>query len=227
VKARDGATREFTGIVNEFSQGNRNTRFSYYNISIVPQVWLLTQKSQSRIFQQKSVPDILKKVFDGFEQKFALQATYEPRNYCVQYRETDFDFASRLMEEEGIFYYFEHAGGKHTIVFGDSTQAHPNCPGKSEVPFFVKVGQQQDFVSSVNTFIADHRLKSGKVTLWDYNFQLPTNHLINELTTGLSYGENQKMESYDYPGGYARKYDGITEVMPMEFYLLSLMFRLI
>src|SRR5829696_965352 len=210
VNARDGESREFTGIVNEFTQGTRHTRFSHYKISIVPHVWLLTQKHQSRIFQQKNVPDILKKVFEGFEFKFALQTTYEPRNYCVQYRETDFDFASRLMEEEGIFYYFEHTDGKHKIVFGDSPQAHPDCPGISEIPFFVEIGDPDDFVSSVNTFLADYRLQSGKVTLWDYNFQLPTNRLVNELTTALSYGDNHKLEIDDYPGGYARKYGGIS-----------------
>jgi type VI secretion system secreted protein VgrG len=211
IKSTDGASREFSGIVNQFTQGNRDARFSYYRVSIVPHVWLLTQSSQSRIFQQMSVPDILKKVFAGFEFKFVTQAKYEPRNYCVQYRETDFDFASRLMEEEGIFYYFEHAEGKHKIVFGDSQQAHPDCPGNSEVPFFVNVGDPDDFVSSVNTFLGGYRVQTGKVTLWDYNFQLPTNHLINEQSSVFSYGDNQKLEVYDYPGGYARKYDGISK----------------
>src|SRR5215204_1852786 len=111
IEALDGSKREFTGMVNKFSQGNRDVRFSYYYISVVPHVWLLTQKSESRIFQQMSVPDILKKVFASFNVKYELQETYEPRNYCVQYRETDFDFASRLMEEEGIFYFFEHKDG--------------------------------------------------------------------------------------------------------------------
>ena len=209
ISSPDGAKREFTGMVNKFSQGNRNVRFSYYYISVVPHVWLLTQKSQSRIFQQISVPDILKKLFSGFQVKYELQETYEPRNYCVQYRETDFDFASRLMEEEGIFYFFEHTDGQQQMIIADTPQSHADCPGKSTIPFFVNIGSQEDFVSSISTFLSDYILQTGKVTLWDHNFQLPTNNLDLEQPSRFSYGDSQKLELYDYPGGYARKYDGI------------------
>lgn len=209
ISAEDGSKREFTGMVNKFSQGNRDVRFSYYYVSVVPHVWLLTQKSQSRIFQQISVPDILRKVFAGFNVKYELQETYEPRNYCVQYRETDFDFASRLMEEEGIFYFFEHKDGQHQLIIADTPQSHRDCPGKSTIPFFVNVGDDADFIGAVNTFLSDYKVQTGKVTLWDYNFQLPTNKLDLEQPSRFTFGDNQKLEKYDYPGGYARKYDGI------------------
>jgi len=209
ISADDGSKREFTGMVNKFSQGNRDVRFSYYYISVVPHIWLLTQKSQSRIFQQISVPDILKKLFAGFQVKYELQETYEPRNYCVQYRETDFDFASRLMEEEGIYYYFEHSGGTHQMIVADTPQSHRDCPGKSTIPFFVNVGDDADFIGAVSTFLSDYKLQTGKVTLWDYNFQLPTNRLDLEQPSRFSFGDSLKLERYDFPGGYARKYDGI------------------
>ncbi len=209
VSAADGSTREFSGMVNKFSQGNRDLRFSYYYISVVPHTWLLTQKSESRIFQQMSVPDILKRVFAGFQVKYEFQETYEPRNYCVQYRETDFDFASRLMEEEGIYYYFEHSGGTHQMIIGDTPQSHRDCPGKSTIPFFVNVGDNDDFIGAVSSFLSDYKLQTGKVTLWDYNFQLPTNRLDLEQPSRFTFGDNKKLEKYDYPGGYARKYDGI------------------
>ncbi|MBS1794065.1 MAG: type VI secretion system tip protein VgrG [Acidobacteria bacterium] len=209
IAASDGSTREFTGMVNKFSQGNRDVRFSYYYIQVVPHVWLLTQKSQSRIFQQKSVPDVLKTVFAGFQVKYELQETYEPRNYCVQYRETDFDFATRLMEEEGIYYYFEHSGGTHKMIVADTPQSHRDCPGKATIPFFVKADQNQYFVGSISSFLSDSRVQTGKVTLWDYNFELPTNRLDFVQPSRFSFGDSQKLEKYDYPGGYARKYDGI------------------
>lgn len=209
VAALDGATREFAGMVNTFTQGNRDVRFSYYNITIVPHVWMLTQKSQSRIFQQINVPDILKKVFEGFDVKFELQGTFEPRNYCVQYRETDFDFASRLMEEEGIFYFFEHSEGKDQMIIANTPQSHRDCPNKSTIPFFVSVGDQEDFLSAVNSFLSGYNLQTGKVTLWDHNFELPTTKLENEAQSVFSFGDNKKLEFYDYPGGYARKFDGI------------------
>src|SRR5690606_6064114 len=113
-----------------------------------------------------SVPDILKKIFEGFEVKWEIQGTFNPRNYCVQYRETDFGFASRLMEEEGIYYFFEHKDGKHTMVFGNTPQSHRDCPSKHQIPFFVKVGEQEDFVGSINSFLSGHNLQTGKVTLW-------------------------------------------------------------
>src|SRR5215203_5670319 len=209
IAATDGSKREFTGMVNKFSQGNRDVRFSYYYVSVVAHVLHLTQKSQSRIFQQLSVPDILKKVFTGFQVKYELQDTYEPRNYCVQYRETDFDFASRLMEEEGIYYYFEHKDGMHQMIVADTPQSHRDCPGKSTIPFFVNVGDADNFIGAVSSFLSDYKMQTGKVTLWDYNFQLPTNRLDLEQPSRFSFGDSLKLEMYDFPGGYARKYDGI------------------
>jgi type VI secretion system secreted protein VgrG len=209
VSAHDGSGRDFSGMVSRFTQGNRNTRFSYYNITIVPHVWMLTQKRQSRIFQQKTVKEILEAVFAGFEVKFELQNTYNQRNYCVQYRETDFDFAARLMEEEGIFFFFEHIDGKDRMVIADTPQSHRDCPNKSSVPFFVKVGEQEDFLSAVNTFLSGYNLQTGKVTLWDNNFQLPGKKLDKEEQSRFTFGDNKKLELYDFPGGYARKYDGI------------------
>ena len=173
VETEEGTYRHFSGMVNRFSQGNRDVRFSYYNINVVPHIWMLTQRIQSRIFQQISVPEILKKVFQGFDVKYEMQGTFEPRNYCVQYRESDFDFASRLMEEEGIYYYFVHEEGKDLMVLGNTPQSHRDCPTKKEIEFFVKVGEKDDFVGTINSFISGFNLQTGKVALWDYNFQLP------------------------------------------------------
>jgi type VI secretion system secreted protein VgrG len=208
VDQRDGTFRELTGIVSRFSQGSRDIRFSYYYAKIVPHVWVLTQKFQSRIFQNLSVPDILRKIFDGFEVSWQIQGVSNKRNYCVQYRESDFDFASRLMEEEGIYYYFEHKDGKHKMVVANTPQSHPDCPSKNRIPYFIDVTRQaEDFISSINNWRTDFQLQTGKVTLWDYNFQLPTRKLDKEEPSIFSVGDNQKLELYDFPGGYGRKYD--------------------
>jgi type VI secretion system secreted protein VgrG len=211
IKQRDGTKRQFTGMVSRFSQGTRHTRFSFYYMTIVPHVWLLTQNYQSRIFQQKSVPDILREVFEGFEVAWEIQGKFEPRNYCVQYRESDFDFASRLMEEEGIYYYFEHSGGKHKMIVANTPQSHRDCPGKSTVPFFVDVTRIDDYLTSINTWQTDYQLQTGKVTLWDHNFELPGSNLAADKPSMFNVGDNQKLEFYDYPGGYSRKYDGISK----------------
>lgn len=209
VAAPDGSRREFAGIVNKFSQGNRDVRFSYYHITIVPHVWLLTQNIQSRIFQNQTVPQILAEIFKGFEVKFELPGVFERRNYCVQYRESDFDFAARLMEEEGIFYFFEHANGNDRMIIANTPQSHRDCPTKAVIPFFIDVGDDDDFVGAVRTFLNGYNLQTGKVTFRDYNFQLPANSLEKQAQSRFTFGDNKNLEFYDFPGGYARKYDGI------------------
>ncbi len=207
----DGTTRFFNGMINHFTQGHRDVRFSYYYATIVPDVWVLTQISQSRIFQQLSVPDILKKLFDGYEVDWQVTGNYKERNYCVQYRETDFAFASRLMEEEGIYYYFEHTEEGHKMIVADTPQSHLDLPSKNEIPYMIDVSDEEDFISSIGTWKLDYQLQTGKVTLWDFNFQLPQKKLDAEQPSIVNVGGNQDMEMYDFPGGYSRKYDGINK----------------
>src|SRR5450432_4164678 len=120
--------RYFQGMCNRFSQGGRDDTFTAYRMEIVPQFWLLTRRVQSRIFQHVTVPDILKKVLDGLDVTYEIKGTFEPRDYCVQYRETDFNFASRLMEEEGIYYFFKHTADGHKMVLANTPQGHPAIP---------------------------------------------------------------------------------------------------
>jgi type VI secretion system secreted protein VgrG len=201
--------RYYNGICVQFNQGNRNNRFTKYQAVLVPSIWLLTQNFQSRIFQNISVPDILKKVFEDYGVDYEIQGTFEPRNYCVQYRESDFDFASRLMEEEGIFYYFEHTNGEHRLIIANTSQSHRECPSITELPFRLVVGDADDWIPSVLSWNVAHQLRTGKVTLWDYNFQLPTSNLNAEQLSRFNIGGNQDLEFYDYQGDYGKRFDGI------------------
>lgn len=164
--------RYFNGIVIGVAQGAREEIFTNYKLEIAPSVWTLTRNAQSRIFQQQAVPDILKAVFTGQEVSYQLTGTYNPREYCVQYRETDFDFACRLMEEEGIFYFFQHTNSKNTLVLGDSPQVFQDLPLAPQVTYdtFSTSGLVDDRVSWWEK-VQD--LRSGKATLWDYEFQMP------------------------------------------------------
>ena len=200
--------RSFCGIVSEFVQGRRNERFSFYTAKIVPKIWLLTQIRQSRTFQHISVPDILKKVLSGYDVSYEFQATYKPRNFCVQYAETDFDFISRLMEEEGIFYYFEHGAGKHKMIVADSAQTHRDCPTKSDIPYILKLADDE-FVPHIKVFHTNYNLLTGKIAFRDHHFQLTTNTLEGQQPSRYSIGGNQSLENYAFPAGYARKYDDI------------------
>jgi len=205
----DGGKRTLTGMVNNFTLLGRNRRFTFYNATVVPHIWILTRNFQSRIFQHKSVPDILREVFKGFEVKFQLQGEYKPRNYCVQYQETDFDFASRLMEEEGIYYYFEHAAGMEKLILRDDFKAPEDCPNKSDIPIVNEDLTGEIFESAIKKWQTDYKFQSGKVTLWDYHFQLPKKKHEAEKTSIFDVGGNKKFEVYKFPAGYARKYDDI------------------
>src|SRR5207244_231134 len=128
--------RFFHGIISRLAQGPQvrsadgDATFVRYRIEMVPHFWLWTKNVQSRIFQHMSVLDILKEVLAGLKPdlSFEMAGAYQPRNYCVQYRESDFAFAGRLMEEEGIYYYFKHSADGCQMVVANSPITHPDLP---------------------------------------------------------------------------------------------------
>ena len=131
----DDKTRYFNGYVTRFSQGGMDGRYHRYVATVRPWLWFLTRTSDCRIFQEMKVPDIIKAVFTDHPSadfKLELTGTYRKWAYCVQYRETDFNFVSRLMEQEGISYYFRHTDGKDTLVLTDSTSKHTPVLGLRE-----------------------------------------------------------------------------------------------
>ncbi|HVS35603.1 MAG TPA: type VI secretion system tip protein TssI/VgrG [Gemmataceae bacterium] len=211
--------RWFSGIVQRVAQGERDQFFTIYEVEIVPPAWLLTRRTQSRIFQHMSVPDVLKKVLTGVDASFELQASYEERDFLVQYRETDFNFLSRLCEEEGIYYFFKHSSGGCQMVFADTPQSHPDMPAASSLIYDTATGGNRP-EDRIYQWRKAQELRSGKVTLWDHCFELPHKHLetnkvvqdtskMGEVTHKLAVGGNQSLELYDWPGGYAKRFDGV------------------
>jgi type VI secretion system secreted protein VgrG len=215
-----GKSRYFAGIVSRFSQGTRDTTFTRYRAEVVPNLWLLTRRAQSRIFQHQTVPDILKKVFDGIDVDYGgLQGKFHPRNYCVQYRESDFAFASRLMEEEGIFYFFKHTKDGHQLVVANTPLAHPEVPEQAKVIFEELTGGNRPEYR-ITGWEKVQEVRPGKVTLWDHSFELPDKNLaaeklppesvtIGQVTHPLRLPGGEHREIYDYPGGYVSRFDGI------------------
>ncbi len=214
--------RHFNGLCVRISQGERDEgdkTFTSYRMEIVPDFWMLTRKAQSRIFQQKSVPDILKKVLVGFDVTYELQGTFRSRDYCVQYRETDFNFACRLMEEEGIYFFFKHSDGSHTMVVANTPQSHSDVPGPTQV-LYEEVAEGYREEDRIYDWEKVQEWRSGKYTLWDHTFELPHKHLeaekliqdtvtVGKVSHKLKLGGNEKFEIYDYPGEYAQRYDGV------------------
>jgi type VI secretion system secreted protein VgrG len=200
-------------------QGEQDKEFTHYRAEIVPSLFLLTRKAQSRIFQRLTVPDILKKVLVGFDVKYDIQGTFHPRDFCVQYRETDFNFASRLMEEEGIYYFFEHADGKHTMVVANTPAGHSDVPVQSTVIHESVTGGERPELR-ITAWQKVQEMRSGKYTLWDHSFELPHKHLeaekviqdsvsVGSVSHKLKVGGNEKLEIYDFPGEYAQRFDGV------------------
>jgi type VI secretion system secreted protein VgrG len=219
-KGGDADWRYLDGICAAFSEGDRNQQFTGYIAEVVPKVWLLTRLARSRIFQQKSVPDILKKVFQGFDCAFELHSKYEPREYCVQYRETDFNFASRLMEDEGIYYFFRHSKDAHKMVIADTPQSHSDVPGLTAARYAMVEGGPRK-ADHVFQWRKTQVVRSSKYTLWDHSFQQPTQNLeakeniqdsvqVGTTTHKLKDQANAPLEVYDFPGGYAQRFDGVS-----------------
>jgi len=205
-----GAEKEryFHGIVNRFVQTGIRGRFILYSASLVPTIWLLSLEQDCRIFQNMKVENIVAQILDesGITSDlfdFRLKETYTERAYCVQYRETDLNFISRLLEEEGIFYFFEHTIDNHRLIFADSTvcyqpiEGEKNAEGKTEIQFQPSGGLVQD-EEVVVSFIYSKQIRSGKVTLKDFNFTKPA----LDLTAKEEDESYKEREIYDYPGEY-------------------------
>lgn len=214
-------TRHFNGICWRAEQGESDKFFTNYRLEIVPKFWVLSKKTRSRIFQQMAVPDILKKVLGegGVEAEYKLEGKYNPREYCVQYRETDFNFCSRLMEEEGIFYFFKHQAGTHTMVISDTPQSHPAVPTGPEKVMYKHAHQEMHEDADVITQLSKaQQLATGKFTLWDHTFEMPHKNqeskkdILAQANVGkVSHQLKPPTETewYDWPGGYAKRYDEV------------------
>ena len=210
--------RYINGIVASFKQGHRELekekgvgRHAFYHALIVPWSWLLSQMTNNRIFQEKSVPDIVKQVVEergNFECEWNLVGTYEPRTYCVQYGETDLNFVSRLLEEEGIHFFFRHEDGNHVMVLGDTPDNNKLCPLYETARFHASRTDmvEEDFISQLT---CARNITSTMYTATDYNFESPTTPLLVETQTNQqeSAAEGTR-EIYAYPGKYAEYNDG-------------------
>jgi type VI secretion system secreted protein VgrG len=194
--------RHVHGVVSSFEQGEEGKKLTAYRATLVPAVWRLRYRRASRIFQDLTTPDILKAVLQkaGIALaacRFSLSGRYKPREYCVQYRESDWDFMSRLMEEDGIFYYFEHTEDKHMLVVGDASSAHAAILGEATLPFRAPSGALVGG-EHVSRYRYAERVRPGKVTLRDYNFKKPSLTLEGTQTSDA----DTDLEIYDYPGDY-------------------------
>ncbi|HVK55904.1 MAG TPA: type VI secretion system tip protein TssI/VgrG, partial [Burkholderiales bacterium] len=202
--------RRFTGYVTSFAHVGMLGRYHHYQADVRPWFWFLTRTMDCRIFQNQTVPEIIKAVFGEHalaDFKLELAGAYRKRGYCVQYRESDFDFLSRLMEEEGIYYYFRHGERNNTLVLVDSMSAHSPFPGYEQLPFVPQGRLVRPEHEYVHAWEFKRAVKSGKVALSDYDFQRPSVDL--QVASAMQRKHEQcESEIFDYPGTYYAGADG-------------------
>ncbi|MCM2369871.1 type VI secretion system Vgr family protein [Aporhodopirellula aestuarii] len=198
------------GIVSEISYQGVHNEFSVYDIVLRPWLWFLNHTTDSRIFQAKTVPEIVSDIFKtthGFTDfKLSLTKQHPKRNYCVQYRESDFDFVSRLLEEEGIYYYFVHEEKKHTMVLVDDSASHTTIKGMNPIPFR-RPGEAPAEQKHISSWTFRSQLHSTSVTIGDYDFEKPEADITARANVTRRH-KLAKFERYDFPGRYTEVGNG-------------------
>ena len=201
LTSNDGVERYFSGIVSSLAVGGIvESKYRQYYIEMMPWINLLDFRSDCRIFQEISVPDIIDEVFRGLgfnDFSWKLDSTYSPREYCVQYRETDLEFVTRLLEEEGIYYFFKHEKNKHTLMLSDYSTAYEKVTLN---PIDVIDGTHTDH--KISRWRHSYKFFSGAVSSADYNFQTPGTPLMEEMKAKDKLPNITKFEQYDFPGTY-------------------------
>ncbi|HEY4958052.1 MAG TPA: type VI secretion system tip protein TssI/VgrG [Caldimonas sp.] len=212
IELRNNAKRHFNGFVSRFALTGASGKFFRYQAIVRPWFWFLTRTTDCRIFQDMKVPDIVKTVFDDHPiavHDFKLFRDYPKWDYCVQYRESDFNFVSRLLEYEGIYYRFEHSDGQHKLILLDSISAHdPQPEGADSLPFFSAGQQPPPNADLVSRWAMTRSVQPGKFAIKDFDFELPPSKLLVEDQKKRK-NDLSDFETFDYPGGFTKDPEGV------------------
>jgi len=209
--------RHFNAYITEFQYLGQTDRYARYQATLKPWFWFLTRTSDCKIFQEKKLPDIIKAVFrengmSDFEDR--LTGKYREWEYCVQYRETDFDFISRLMEQEGIYYYFEHYTDKHVLVLADDMSAHKPFPQFETIPYHPPSGQMSvQEHDHLQYWAVSQSIQPEQYAMQDFDFKKPRVNLLSRFNQPGNHAYPiSDSEIYDYPGKYLEFNDGMNYV---------------
>ncbi len=202
IEQYGGAKRYINGVVTRFQQGDNDGYVSTYFAEIRPWLWQLSLTTDSRIFQNQTTLEIIKAIFSDFgfsDHSDKTKGSFTAREYCVQYQETALDFVTRLMEDEGIWYFFEHTKQKHTLVLANDAATHKDCPGLTETRYLdaESTSKGDTLVDSVTL---EEQLVPNKYAAEDYHFETPETDLIASVNASKS----GKLRIYDYPGDFTK-----------------------
>ena len=203
ITVENSPERIWNGVVNKFAQTGSETGIIHYRAEVVPWLWFLTRRANCRVFppEQMTILDIIKKVFEdvgyleGTDFKFdqaLIDSGFEPREFCVQYRETDFNFVSRLMEQYGILYFFQHKEDEHVMMIANNPLIHQPCPGQADAHWETSsnVREAEDVILSLEL---EQEVHPGKFTLTDYNYTDASTSLLSETTSTVDVAKGKGM----------------------------------
>jgi len=214
----DQGERHIHGMIAELIESDFDEEFFHYRAVLRPTLWRWSKNSRCRVYQQQSVPEVLEMLLRQFDPEFQLHFAHPRRNFCVQYCESDLHFVSRLMEEEGIFYYYKHSESESKLVVSDHSLECLELPSPNEVAFDrVEGGHRPE--GRITAWRKRQAATSGKATLRDYSFEMPDKNLeaswtildqvqVGQVAHRLRLENNADLEQFEYPGAYAHHYDG-------------------
>jgi type VI secretion system secreted protein VgrG len=208
----EGHKRFVHGHVVRFSHCVKAGRLNTFLVEVRPWMWFLTRTSDCRIFQAMTVPDIVKQVCNDHaavaQLQFKLMRSYRKWDYCVQYRETDFQFITRLLEHEGIYWWVKHEQGKHTLVLMDSASAHDPIAFEARLPYLEdNIEQPRHNEPLIASWTSEEEIQTEKTVLTSYDFEKPSTSLLAEAQVSRSHPQ-AGAERFDYQGDYTVKADG-------------------
>jgi type VI secretion system secreted protein VgrG len=215
LELRDGGMRHFHGFVSHFAQTGLRGEYAQYAVTLRPWLWFLTRTTNCRIFQNQTAVSVVKAVFreHGFTDfDESLTESYDVLDYIVQYRETDFAFVSRLLEQEGIYYYFRHGQDKHKLVLCDSYSAHASVLHYAKIPFIPPNPNRDHLIDYIDDWRTQYAIQAGAVALKDFDFERPTAKLMQRKAHPNPHTKSD-YEIYDYPGGYIEGARGDTQAL--------------
>ena len=205
-----GKERVFNGILIDAQWlGVRGNAFQAHRLILRPWTWMLSRTSDCCFWLDKKPDEIIKDVFSkrGFnDYQLKLTESYPKLEFCVQYRETDLAFVSRLMEQYGMYYYFEHTSDKHMMILADSKSSLKPIPG-GKVPFIALIGDDRRMEEHIHHVSAERRFRTGKVEVNDYDMKKPSANMLADKKGDARY-TRADMEIFDDPGKYVEQEDG-------------------
>jgi type VI secretion system secreted protein VgrG len=196
--------RWINGIIASFEICGGDTEFNVFRARIVPAMWQLTLSVNCRVYQGKTALAIAKSVFGDYSLSVSDKTSeiYVPLDYCTQYSETDFHFVSRILEESGICYWFEHSDSDHKVVLSDSRTGPQNCPLAATIPFELNsMGAEGAYKSRISEFTSISTMVSGKHSSADYDYRAYARQDAAEQTSTSPFGKLNAFEQYYYPVG--------------------------